>query len=151
MRGASSPAAWVFGSLGAPHRSSAPRGCTEGPDSRLCQASCSGGVPFTLLKVMLKPLLSHIFTAAIYTRKKYLKSKCSILLWSNFTHAYLLLFFQYFLSLLSSFKGRFGVGVKEYFIFLRYLVYLNLLHSVFILAFILVPTVAYGRRSINGE
>ncbi|KAK0144054.1 Transmembrane channel-like protein 7 [Merluccius polli] len=50
---------------------------------------------------------------------------------------------------LHTIESRFGVGVKAYFIFLRYLMYLNLLHSVFLLAFILGPTVVYGRGSIN--
>ncbi|XP_068176898.1 transmembrane channel-like protein 7 isoform X2 [Antennarius striatus] len=44
-------------------------------------------------------------------------------------------------------EGRFGVGVKAYFGFLRYLVYLNLLHCVIILNFILVPTIIYGRSN----
>ncbi|XP_072240432.1 transmembrane channel-like protein 7 [Leuresthes tenuis] len=42
-------------------------------------------------------------------------------------------------------EGRFGVGVKSYFVFLRYLIYLNLLHCVFIGGFILGPTGFYGR------
>ncbi|KAM4584062.1 transmembrane channel-like protein 7 isoform 2-T2 [Odontesthes bonariensis] len=42
-------------------------------------------------------------------------------------------------------EGRFGVGVKAYFVFLRYLIYLNLLHCVFIGGFILGPTGFYGR------
>ncbi|CAL8330414.1 unnamed protein product [Lota lota] len=50
---------------------------------------------------------------------------------------------------LHTIESRFGVSIKAYFIFLRYLVYLNLLHSVFILAFILGPTVVYGRGSNN--
>ncbi|XP_042341668.1 transmembrane channel-like protein 7 [Plectropomus leopardus] len=41
--------------------------------------------------------------------------------------------------------GRFGVGVKAYFVFLRYLVYMNLLHCALILGFILGPTAFYGR------
>ncbi|XP_068607347.1 transmembrane channel-like protein 8 [Brachionichthys hirsutus] len=44
-------------------------------------------------------------------------------------------------------EGRFGVGVKAYFGFLRYLVYLNLLHGTVILSFILVPTAVYGRSN----
>lgn len=45
--------------------------------------------------------------------------------------------------------GRFGIGVKAYFVFLRYLVYLNLLHCALIGGFILVPTIFYGNN--NGE
>ncbi|KAM6972533.1 transmembrane channel-like protein 7 [Aplochiton taeniatus] len=48
-------------------------------------------------------------------------------------------------------EGKFGVGVKAYFVFLRYLVYLNLLHCVIIVASILVPTVLYGRGQDIGE
>uniref|UniRef100_A0A3Q1ET00 Transmembrane channel-like protein n=1 Tax=Acanthochromis polyacanthus TaxID=80966 RepID=A0A3Q1ET00_9TELE len=40
---------------------------------------------------------------------------------------------------------RFGVGVKSYFVFLRYLVHLNLLHCALIGGFILGPTIFYGR------
>uniref|UniRef100_A0A8C4Z348 Transmembrane channel-like protein n=1 Tax=Gadus morhua TaxID=8049 RepID=A0A8C4Z348_GADMO len=36
-------------------------------------------------------------------------------------------------------ESRFGVGIKAYFVFLRYLLYMNLLHSVLVLAFILGP------------
>ncbi|KAM4604367.1 transmembrane channel-like protein 7 isoform 1-T1 [Polymixia lowei] len=46
---------------------------------------------------------------------------------------------------LHTIESRFGVGVKAYFVFLRYLVYLNLLHCVFIWSFILGPTTFYGR------
>ncbi|XP_076001695.1 transmembrane channel-like protein 7 [Genypterus blacodes] len=42
-------------------------------------------------------------------------------------------------------EGRFGVGVKAYFVFLRYLIYLNLLYCAFIASFILVPTTVYGQ------
>lgn len=45
--------------------------------------------------------------------------------------------------------GRFGVGVKAYFVFLRYLVYLNLLHCVLIGGFILGPTAFYGRNNFD--
>ncbi|XP_051801488.1 transmembrane channel-like protein 7 isoform X3 [Acanthochromis polyacanthus] len=44
-------------------------------------------------------------------------------------------------------EGRFGVGVKSYFVFLRYLVHLNLLHCALIGGFILGPTIFYGRGS----
>ncbi|XP_044047327.1 transmembrane channel-like protein 7 isoform X2 [Siniperca chuatsi] len=44
-------------------------------------------------------------------------------------------------------EGRFGVGVKAYFVFLRYLVYLNLLHCALIWGFILGPTTFYGRSN----
>ncbi|XP_057698420.1 transmembrane channel-like protein 7 isoform X2 [Corythoichthys intestinalis] len=42
-------------------------------------------------------------------------------------------------------EGRFGVGVNAYFVFLRYLIYMNLIHSALIWAFILGPTTFYGR------
>ncbi|XP_034095091.1 transmembrane channel-like protein 7 isoform X2 [Gymnodraco acuticeps] len=45
---------------------------------------------------------------------------------------------------LHAIEGRFGVGVKAYFVFLRYLVHLNLLHCVLICGFILGPTIFYG-------
>ncbi|XP_045904415.1 transmembrane channel-like protein 7 isoform X1 [Micropterus dolomieu] len=48
---------------------------------------------------------------------------------------------------LHTIKGRFGVGVKAYFVFLRYLVYLNLLHCALIWGFILGPTTFYGRSN----
>ncbi|XP_028262103.1 transmembrane channel-like protein 8 isoform X2 [Parambassis ranga] len=51
---------------------------------------------------------------------------------------------------LHTIEGRFGVGVKAYFVFLRYLVYLNLLHCTLICGFILGPTAFYG-RSKNSE
>ncbi|XP_070684638.1 transmembrane channel-like protein 7 [Pempheris klunzingeri] len=51
---------------------------------------------------------------------------------------------------LHAIEGRFGVGVKAYFVFLRYLVYLNLLHCALIGGFILGPTVFYGRGN-NSE
>lgn len=47
-------------------------------------------------------------------------------------------------------EGRFGVGVKAYFVFLRYLVYLNLLLCALVGGLILVPTAFYG-RDINSE
>lgn len=47
--------------------------------------------------------------------------------------------------------GRFGVGVKAYFVFLRYLVYLNLLHCALIGGFIVGPTAFYGRSNSTGE
>lgn len=47
--------------------------------------------------------------------------------------------------------GRFGVGVKAYFVFLRYLAYLNLLHCVLIGGFILGPTAFYGRNNYTRE
>ncbi|XP_035516138.1 transmembrane channel-like protein 7 [Morone saxatilis] len=46
---------------------------------------------------------------------------------------------------LHAIEGRFGVGVKAYFVFLRYLIYLNLLHCALIGGFILGPTAFYGR------
>ncbi|KAI9533886.1 hypothetical protein NQZ68_018254 [Dissostichus eleginoides] len=46
---------------------------------------------------------------------------------------------------LHAIEGRFGVGVKAYFVFLRYLVRLNLLHCALICGFILGPTIFYGR------
>ncbi|XP_076584664.1 transmembrane channel-like protein 7 isoform X2 [Chaetodon auriga] len=48
---------------------------------------------------------------------------------------------------LHAIEGRFGVGVKAYFVFLRYLVYLNLLHCALTLGFILGPTIFYGRSN----
>lgn len=50
-----------------------------------------------------------------------------------------------------SVPGRFGIGVKAYFIFLRYLIYLNLLHCALIGGFILGPTAFYGRSNSSGE
>lgn len=47
----------------------------------------------------------------------------------------------------SCLAGRFGIGVKAYFVFLRYLVYLNLLHCALIGAFIIGPTIIYGNNS----
>ena len=41
--------------------------------------------------------------------------------------------------------------MKSYFVFLRYLIYLNLLHCVFIGGFILGPTGFYGRGNGSGE
>lgn len=46
-------------------------------------------------------------------------------------------------------EGRFGVGVKAYFVFLRYLVYLNLLHCALIGGLILGPTAFYGQGTSN--
>lgn len=50
---------------------------------------------------------------------------------------------------LRAIEGKFGVGVKSYFVFLRYLVYLNLLHCALIGGFILGPTAFYGRGNSN--
>ncbi|XP_068585178.1 transmembrane channel-like protein 7 [Cebidichthys violaceus] len=50
---------------------------------------------------------------------------------------------------LHTIEGRFGVGVKAYFVFLRYLVYLNLLHCALVWGFILGPTTFYGRSNIS--
>lgn len=58
--------------------------------------------------------------------------------------------FLHFWSCYYCFSARFGVGVKSYFVFLRYLIYLNLLHSVLVGGFILGPTAFYGRNS-SGE
>ncbi|XP_035993160.1 transmembrane channel-like protein 7 [Fundulus heteroclitus] len=44
-------------------------------------------------------------------------------------------------------QARFGVGVKSYFVFLRYLIYLNLLHCALIGGFILGPTAFYGTNN----
>ncbi|XP_056892806.1 transmembrane channel-like protein 7 isoform X1 [Takifugu flavidus] len=52
---------------------------------------------------------------------------------------------------LHSIKGRFGIGVKAYFVFLRYLVYLNLLHCALIGGFILVPAIFYGNNKVLSE
>ncbi|XP_029359535.1 transmembrane channel-like protein 7 [Echeneis naucrates] len=46
---------------------------------------------------------------------------------------------------LHTIEGRFGVGVKAYFVFLRYLIYLNLFTCMVIWGFILGPTTFYGR------
>uniref|UniRef100_A0A3Q3B8G9 Transmembrane channel-like protein n=1 Tax=Kryptolebias marmoratus TaxID=37003 RepID=A0A3Q3B8G9_KRYMA len=46
-------------------------------------------------------------------------------------------------------QGKFGVGVKAYFIFLRYLIYLNLLHCLLIGGFIIGPTLYYSNRTEN--
>ncbi|CAK6973423.1 transmembrane channel-like protein 7 [Scomber scombrus] len=51
---------------------------------------------------------------------------------------------------LHAIEGRFGVGVKAYFVFLRYLIFLNVLYCALILGFILGPTIFYGRGS-NSE
>ncbi|XP_047434919.1 transmembrane channel-like protein 7 [Mugil cephalus] len=50
---------------------------------------------------------------------------------------------------LHTIEGKFGVGVKSYFVFLRYLVYMNLLHCALIFGFILGPTIFYGRGESN--
>ncbi|KAM9792631.1 transmembrane channel-like protein 7 [Neosynchiropus ocellatus] len=52
--------------------------------------------------------------------------------------------------MLHTIEGRFGVGLKAYFVFLRYLVYLNMFNCVLVWAFILGPTLYYG-RSNNSE
>ncbi|KAM4750292.1 transmembrane channel-like protein 7 [Anableps anableps] len=44
-------------------------------------------------------------------------------------------------------QARFGIGVKSYFVFLRYLIYLNLLHCALVGGFILGPTAYYGTNS----
>ncbi|MEQ2258460.1 hypothetical protein XENORESO_020018 [Xenotaenia resolanae] len=44
-------------------------------------------------------------------------------------------------------QGRFGIGVKSYFVFLRYLIYLNLLHSALIGGLVLGPTAFYGTNN----
>ncbi|CAL1601910.1 unnamed protein product [Knipowitschia caucasica] len=46
-------------------------------------------------------------------------------------------------------EGRFGVGVKAYFVFLRYLVYLNLLLCALIGGLVLGPSAFNGRGSIG--
>ncbi|XP_056227612.1 transmembrane channel-like protein 7 [Seriola aureovittata] len=56
----------------------------------------------------------------------------SLLLWQHTLH---------------TIEGRFGVGVKAYFVFLRYLIYLNLINCAFIWGFILGPTTFYGRSN----
>ncbi|TMS23978.1 Transmembrane channel-like protein 7 [Larimichthys crocea] len=48
---------------------------------------------------------------------------------------------------LHAIEGKFGVGVKAYFVFLRYLVFLNLLNCALTSGFILGPTAFYGRRN----
>ncbi|XP_040001996.1 transmembrane channel-like protein 7 isoform X2 [Xiphias gladius] len=48
---------------------------------------------------------------------------------------------------LHAIESRFGVGVKAYFVFLRYLIHLNLLYCVLIWGFILGPTTFYGRSN----
>ncbi|XP_027138542.1 transmembrane channel-like protein 7 isoform X1 [Larimichthys crocea] len=48
---------------------------------------------------------------------------------------------------LHAIEGKFGVGVKAYFVFLRYLVFLNLLNCALTSGFILGPTMFYGRRN----
>uniref|UniRef100_A0A3B4AV34 Transmembrane channel-like protein n=1 Tax=Periophthalmus magnuspinnatus TaxID=409849 RepID=A0A3B4AV34_9GOBI len=51
---------------------------------------------------------------------------------------------------LHSIEGRFGVGVKAYFVFLRYLVYLNLLLCALVGGLILGPTAFYGKGMRSG-
>ncbi|KAM9857212.1 transmembrane channel-like protein 7 [Aulostomus maculatus] len=51
---------------------------------------------------------------------------------------------------LHAIEGKFGIGVKAYFVFLRYLVSLNLLHCAVVGGFILGPTAFYGRGN-NSE
>lgn len=53
-------------------------------------------------------------------------------------------------STLHTIEGRFGVGVKAYFVFLRYLVYLNLLLCLVIGGTILTPTVVYDSDGDRG-
>ncbi|TKS69094.1 Transmembrane channel-like protein 7 [Collichthys lucidus] len=53
--------------------------------------------------------------------------------------------------ILHAIEGKFGVGVKAYFVFLRYLVYLNLLNCTLTSGFILGPTAFYGRSISSGE
>uniref|UniRef100_A0AAY5KXI2 Transmembrane channel-like protein n=1 Tax=Esox lucius TaxID=8010 RepID=A0AAY5KXI2_ESOLU len=48
---------------------------------------------------------------------------------------------------LHSIEGRFGAGVKAYFVFLRYLVYLNILRGLIIGGTILTPTAMYSRNN----
>ncbi|XP_074555085.1 transmembrane channel-like protein 7 isoform X2 [Halichoeres trimaculatus] len=50
---------------------------------------------------------------------------------------------------LHTIEGRFGVGVKSYFVFLRYLIFLNLLHCALVSGFILGPTAFYGRSNTS--
>ncbi|XP_062244704.1 transmembrane channel-like protein 7 [Platichthys flesus] len=45
---------------------------------------------------------------------------------------------------LHSIEGKFGDGAKAYFVFLRYLIYLNVLHCALIGVFILGPSTFYG-------
>ncbi|KAL1005509.1 hypothetical protein UPYG_G00060010, partial [Umbra pygmaea] len=51
---------------------------------------------------------------------------------------------------LHTIEGRFGAGVKAYFVFLRYLVYLNLLHGLIIAGSILTPTAMFSSSPTTG-
>uniref|UniRef100_A0AAZ3R5C0 Transmembrane channel-like protein n=1 Tax=Oncorhynchus tshawytscha TaxID=74940 RepID=A0AAZ3R5C0_ONCTS len=53
-------------------------------------------------------------------------------------------------SILHTIEGRFGVGVKAYFVFLRYLLYLNLLLCLVIGGTILIPTAVYDSNGDRG-
>ena len=44
--------------------------------------------------------------------------------------------------------GRFGMGVKAYFVFLTYLLILNLLHSLIIIGTVLIPTLVYRGNGV---
>ncbi|XP_067439971.1 transmembrane channel-like protein 7 [Thunnus thynnus] len=48
---------------------------------------------------------------------------------------------------LRTIQGRFGIGVKAYFVFLRYLIFLNILYCALIWGFILGPTTFYSRSN----
>lgn len=51
----------------------------------------------------------------------------------------------------SSASGRVGVGVKSYFVFLRYLIWLNLLHCALVGGFIVGPTAFHSGNRKMGE
>ncbi|KAG7491175.1 hypothetical protein MATL_G00000330 [Megalops atlanticus] len=53
-------------------------------------------------------------------------------------------------STLHAIEGKFGVGVKVYFTFLRYLVYINLVHCVFVGGLALMPTLLFGGNTTQG-